>query len=386
MIIARGLTYMLSAHRGTHIDVGEVLRRPCVLPIGARLETRPLLNISNIVPVVWHSFGSVFVSCDKLVVAMSVLKKKASIARAARLLALLTSFPLPVAYLVYKWSAQSTDINVEETPIQTTKTFTYDQNSTILDILQNDDRVSRFAEVVGQLPDIARGLAAPQAKFTLYVPVNEAFDDFFFPPDPPPFYNLFLAGYHMGPGPVQSLSSRSTVTSFVNGDIFFDYKQRISIQHYGDKTTLNHEAKLLSPPDAPIAAVNGFIHHIDTILVLPNSTAHAIRTRPMLSKFRNGLASTGLGRRIYNTNAHISQTVFAPTNAAFDNIGRSASKFLLSRAGQPYLDALLRMHIVANQTLFSDMFWPHGGAQLIDMHMIQENIRKVCGAKLEREA
>jgi uncharacterized surface protein with fasciclin (FAS1) repeats len=250
---------------------------------------------------------------------------------------------------------------------------------TLWELLRADPRVSRFADVVGELPDIVRGLSAPPAKFTVYAPVNEAFDSFYFPPDPPPFFGLFLAGYHMGPGFVsaEQLASAGTVASFVNGDIFFDYKQRISVQHNPKGMTFNHEADYIPPDGAPLVGVNGFVHYIGGVLGLPNSTAHAVRTRPQLSTFERALRRTGMAERLYDTNAHVSQTIFAPTNAAFERVGKTAKKFLLSRAGRPYLDAILRLHVVENQTMFSDMHWPHNGAPLVDLHMLDGSQKEV---------
>jgi uncharacterized surface protein with fasciclin (FAS1) repeats len=235
--------------------------------------------------------------------------------------------------------------------------------------LSSDDRVSKFVEIVGKLPDIVRGLSAPQARFTVYAPVNEAFDSFYFPPDPPPFFGLFIAGCHMGPGPVpaERLPTMGTVSSFVNGDIFFTYKQRISVHQDSNGLTLNQAARLLPLNKSQSIAVNGFIHHIDTVLELPNSTAHALRTRPELSKLRRGLEASKLSESIYDTNAHVSQTIFAPTNAAFDRLGKKVTKFLFSHGGRPYLRALLKYHVVANKTLFSDTYWPHNGVKLIDL-------------------
>ncbi|GKT72167.1 fasciclin domain family protein [Colletotrichum tofieldiae] len=306
--------------------------------------------------------------------AMTATKrKKASILRALRAVLYLSSLPLVVLFFISKWhnsNSQASQVSLPD--VQTPPN--QGSNLTVWEILSNDESVSRFAGIVGKLPDIVRGLSAPQAQFTVYAPGNEALDSFYFPPDPPPFFGLFLAGYHMGPGPVSPVRLRSagTVSSFVNGDIFFTYKQRISIQQNHDEITFNHEAKYLPTDGALSSAMNGFVHHIDGILGLPNSTAHVIRTRPHLSKLREGFACTRLAESIYDTNLHVSQTLFAPTDVAFDRLGKKATKFLFSRWGRPYLRTLLKYHIVANQTLFSDMYWPHNGSDLVDFHRMGE--------------
>lgn len=123
-------------------------------------------------------------------------------------------------------------------------------HGTLWEVLRGDERISKFAGVVGMFDDIVLGLSTPQANFTVYAPINEAFADEYFPPDLPWFYWKFLAGYQMGPGIVTraDLSSHGTVSSFVNADIFHTYRQRISVQSSGRKVTLNHKSELLVRP------------------------------------------------------------------------------------------------------------------------------------------
>ncbi|CRK29858.1 hypothetical protein BN1708_015700 [Verticillium longisporum] len=53
-------------------------------------------------------------------------------------------------------------------------------------------------------------------------------------------------------------------------------------------------------------------------------------------------------------------TVFAPSNTAFDRLGPGANAFLFnSEKGLKYLKALLKYHVVANETLYSDHYYKH---------------------------
>lgn len=314
-------------------------------------------------------------------------QRKASLSKALRALFFLISLPLIVQYILSRWNRASSSLSSAPSHQGSTTPTNPNANLTIWEVLSNDERVSRFAKIIGELPDIVRGLSAPQAQFTVYAPVNEAFESFYFPPDPPPFFGLFIAGYHMGPGPVpaEHLGSIGTVSSFVNGDIFFDYKQRISVQRTGKDITLNHEAKYIPRGDAQSRALNGYIHHIDGVLGLPNSTSHVLRTRPQLSRLREAFSLTNLAETVYDTNSHVSQTLFAPTDAAFDRLGHKAIKFLFSPWGKPYLRALLKCHVISNHTLFSDMYWPHGGAELVDFRKLSVSDRHEVGAKRSHE-
>ena len=70
-----------------------------------------------------------------------------------------------------------------------------------------------------------------------------------------------------------------------------------------------------------------------------------------------GLIKTGLLDAINDTETHTGGTLFAPSNFAFKKLGPRINGFLFSRYGQKYLKALLKYHVVANQTLYSDAFY-----------------------------
>lgn len=138
--------------------------------------------------------------------------------------------------------------------------------TTIWAAIQNDSRISTFANMLGQFDDIVQGLSVPQAKFTVYAPTNEAFENEYFPYDLPSFYWKFLVGYHMGLGAFSrdNLSTIGTVSSFVNADIFFKYKQRISSQVLSNKSiSLNHKSKIMAETVGicvHISAINIYIY------------------------------------------------------------------------------------------------------------------------------
>ncbi|OOQ87499.1 Fasciclin domain family protein [Penicillium brasilianum] len=236
---------------------------------------------------------------------------------------------------------------------------------TLWDALQNDPSLTKFTKLVGEFEDIVGGLRAPRAQLTIYAPVNEAFDKEDFPYDLPWFYWKFLVGYHMGKGSVsaQALPNQNTVSSFVNADIFFKNQQRISVQdNHPDNVTFNFCSKLLSSKPA----VNGHLHVVDRLLMLPDSAADVLRYTPSLGIFRQGLIQTGLAEVVNDTSTHIGQTLFVPSNAAFNQLGRKVNSFLFGPGGSEYLKALLAYHIVANETLFSDVHFPaKNGEQFI---------------------
>lgn len=74
------------------------------------------------------------------------------------------------------------------------------------------------------------------------------------------------------------------------------------------------------------------------------------------STFLLAMERTRLGRDLHETPQR-GGTVFAPTNDAFERMGPSVNTFLFSDEGRDYLRALMRYHVVANETLYSDAFY-----------------------------
>jgi uncharacterized surface protein with fasciclin (FAS1) repeats len=75
-----------------------------------------------------------------------------------------------------------------------------------------------------------------------------------------------------------------------------------------------------------------------------------------------GLVKTGLFELIEGS-AHEGGTLFAPSNWAFQKLGPKINAFLFSKYGEKYLKALLKYHVVANQTLYSDAFYKQKDAE-----------------------
>jgi uncharacterized surface protein with fasciclin (FAS1) repeats len=74
------------------------------------------------------------------------------------------------------------------------------------------------------------------------------------------------------------------------------------------------------------------------------------------STLQLGLLKTGL-HHDFSVTATSGQTFFAPSNWAFRMLGYRANAFLFSDRGRKYLKALLKYHVVSNQTLYSDAYY-----------------------------
>ena len=94
------------------------------------------------------------------------------------------------------------------------------------------------------------------------------------------------------------------------------------------------------------------------MLLPPPKAAEIIQFLPGdFSTLELGLTKTGLLKAINDTSTHIGGTLFAPSNFAFKKLGPRINGFLFSKYGRKYLAALLKYHVVANQTLYSDAYY-----------------------------
>lgn len=97
-------------------------------------------------------------------------------------------------------------------------------------------------------------------------------------------------------------------------------------------------------------------------MFLPDSTTDILRNNPEYGTFRQALTQTvDLAVLINDTSTHVGQTVFAPTNTAFKKLGRKVNRFFFGPGGEGYLKALMAYHIIANRTLFSDVYFQEKG-------------------------
>lgn len=101
------------------------------------------------------------------------------------------------------------------------------------------------------------------------------------------------------------------------------------------------------------------IHAVKSILVPPPFVGRELSLFP--GKFSTLLLAydkTDFVSFIHNVPL-TGSTVFAPDNAAFSKLGPAANAFLFNtEQGLDYLKAILKYHIIANDTLYSDAYYP----------------------------
>ncbi|RJE19617.1 fasciclin domain family protein, partial [Aspergillus sclerotialis] len=288
------------------------------------------------------------------------LKVKRALFRATQATTIVVTISLAIQVYMSKWAKdQEPSSLVGDTESPDTSSLT------VWDVIQNERNLTKFASLIGEFDDIVESLRASQESFTLYAPLDGAFEQETFPYDLPWFYWKFLVGYHMSPGAWSALAlpTQNTVSSFVNADIYFKNRQRISVQAGIKRTSLNYRANVIA---SNTGAVNGYVHHLDRLLVLPESASDILRDTPNFGVFRKGLIETGLAAVVNDTSGHLGQTLFVPSDKAFRRLGSKANRFLFGPGGQEYLRALLGYHIVSNETMFSDVTFPVNNQKQLD--------------------
>ena len=99
------------------------------------------------------------------------------------------------------------------------------------------------------------------------------------------------------------------------------------------------------------------IHGVDSLIFPPPKVLTIIDLLPgEFSTLELGLTKTGLYNYLQDA-PHKGSTFFAPTNFAFQKLGPKINAFLFSKYGQKYLAALLKYHVVLDQTLYSNAFY-----------------------------
>ncbi|KAK3695466.1 fasciclin domain family [Podospora appendiculata] len=231
-----------------------------------------------------------------------------------------------------------------------------DPTKTIYELVKESKYTQRFAELISEYDEIKELLEDTKKNRTLFVPTDRAFEHIPKHKKPSKEFILALLKYHVVPGsyPVKRILFTHTVPTELELDSLDERPQRLRIGVSLFGVHLNFYSKVVA---ANIEAKNGIIHAVDHILIPPPSAAKIIKLLPgKFSTFSLALETTGLGEDLEEAE-HRGGTLFAPTNIAFKRLGPRANAFLFSEHGKRFLHALLRYHVVANETLYSDAFY-----------------------------
>ncbi|KAL4762564.1 FAS1 domain-containing protein [Aspergillus foveolatus] len=275
------------------------------------------------------------------------------------------------------------DASTDTHPIQSDKT--------IYQLISESKYTTILAKIIDQDPKLVEFLNSTHHKITVFAPTDDAFrkilhhhhrhhdghdgngherdgdgdKDHHIPKE----VIRYFARYHSSPEVLTAakLFHAHTVNSALNDSLLGTDKhdnglpQRLAVRAGFKGLTINFYSHVVA---ADIGASNGLIHGLDSILLPPPPALLLLDILPTkFSIFNLGLIKTGLTQYLNTTKEESAHgfTIFTPSNRAFDHLGLRINAFLFSPYGIPYLRALLKYHIVPNQTLYSDVLYTSDG-------------------------
>ena len=240
-------------------------------------------------------------------------------------------------------------------------------NKTVYELINESKYSTKFAELINEDKELVKLLNGTTANFTVFAPIDSAFDKI---PEhhkePSREFLKKLLTYHVSTDfyPAARVLVSRTIPTALGGEYLGDEPQRLSNQISLRGLTINFYARIVA---IDIFGTNGVIHGLDSILLPPPKSMDIISLLPgEFSTFELGLVKTGLLDALNDTSEHVGGTLFAPSNFAFQLLGPRINGFLFSKYGEKYLKALLKYHVVANYTLYSDAFYKASSSQEID--------------------
>lgn len=232
-------------------------------------------------------------------------------------------------------------------------------NHTLYELISKSKYTTKLAKWIDEYEDIVDALNSTKSNFTVFAPTDEAFAKI---PDhgkkPSKEFLKTVLQYHVSD---EFLTAGGVLHSYTIPTLYkpekLGHAQRLTVRVTLKGPTLNFYSRIVA---TNIFATNGIIHGVDSILVPPPKVATILDILPgEFSTLELGLTKTGLWEKIQNADdyPHEGGTFFAPSNFAFKKLGPKVNAFLFSRFGLKYLKALLKYHIVVNQTLYTDAFY-----------------------------
>ena len=148
--------------------------------------------------------------------------------------------------------------------------------------------------------------------------------------------------YHVISGRVLKRDLRNDVVKAANGD-----NLRVGVLKNGS-VVINTSANVTK---ANIMASNGVVHAIDEVLIPPKDLVGTIMSDSRFTTLAAAIKAAGLTSTLKDMSKEF--TIFAPTNKAFNALGKSAVSALLKKPN--VLKSILLYHAVSGSVLKSDL-------------------------------
>lgn len=240
-------------------------------------------------------------------------------------------------------------------------------NKTVYELINESKYTTKLAKLINEYPDLVDALNGTAANYTVFAPTDAAFAKI---PDhhKKPSKELIkkVLAYHVSADyyPAGRVLVSHTIPTILGEDAIGGKAQRLRVGFGIPKgLNINFYSKVVA---VNIFGTNGVIHGVDSILLPPPPTTTILSLLPgEFSTLLLGLEKTGLFETLKEA-PHVGGTFFAPSNFAFKKLGPKINAFLFSKYGEKYLKALLKYHVVANQTLYSDAFYKSTNAESVE--------------------
>ncbi|KAG0158604.1 hypothetical protein PDIDSM_6119 [Penicillium digitatum] len=234
-------------------------------------------------------------------------------------------------------------------------------DKTTWELIKESEHTYLLAELLTDDKDLIEILNSTTANHTFFALTNQALEGLPLRYGPSPKFLSRLLRYHILPGrfSIEHIASHGTLpTKLTEPALESGLPQRIVVREHHNGVILNRRSRVVG---ADMKTKNGMIHILSSPLHPPPETRTLLHQAPAdFSTFTLALARTKLASKLDPAQRQ-GGTTFAPTNAAFRQLGERANRFLFSRQGEGCLRALMQYHIVPNRTLYSDVLYSSNG-------------------------
>ncbi len=213
-----------------------------------------------------------------------------------------------------------------------------------LDLALEDSRFSTFTKLLTE-NDLINSLKTSDS-YTIFVPTNEAFSKV----DISKLTKIELLKLLK----THIVTKRRLLTSEIKSGVVQSPYVELYLSKNSSGIFINGSAKVIS---ADILASNGVIHVIDKVVFPPNqSLMVTMSSNPNFSELVSWISATGNNLETslsYSAQTALGSTIFAPTNAAFEELYKITSKATLL-SDKKLLNKILNFHMVGSKIFSTD--------------------------------
>ncbi|OJJ69014.1 hypothetical protein ASPBRDRAFT_46293 [Aspergillus brasiliensis CBS 101740] len=237
---------------------------------------------------------------------------------------------------------------------------------TLYDFLTEKPNTSEFIRLVDQIPQVKQLLQDHDYSSTIWAPSNTAILQLSHELSEEEVLALLQA--HISPFflPVHFLLTAPTVDTLFHPDRL-NGAQRLTVRPSLNGLRVNSHAIVIEQ-DHLVA--NGLVHVINQVLP-PRPTIRAfLAALPShdFDLFQSAVKQSEVIQNTLQDDSRRGGTLFIPTNQAFRKLPEDIQTYLFSDEGAASLQALLRYHVVANQSLYSNRLYDQNS---VPEHFIQ---------------